>query len=111
MEVASQEVMELIERNRGTVRDDDKLYVRFYEFAEYQKRPSEGYLNEKGETVPGAGRKVFENKVYVEIIPPGDGAHNVINRAVRESDKGRWPKQWERFKAGSKPRLGCWHSH
>lgn len=100
MQEATREVMELIDTNRPSMRDDEKLHVKFFDYAEYQMRKSEGYLDETGRTIPGAGRKLYENKTYVQIIPPGDGAHNVVERAVLPSDKIRFHKQWERFQAG-----------
>jgi chaperonin cofactor prefoldin len=43
------------------------------------------------------GRYVGRKVEMVRIIIPGD-KHNIVERRVRESDKQRWPKQWEAFR-------------
>ena len=45
------------------------------------------------------GRPKFKPAEYIKIITPGD-KDNVIHREVMESDKIRWPKEYEAFKAG-----------
>lgn len=45
-----------------------------------------------------AGRPVHVETPYVEISNPGDRT-NVVDRAVREFDKERYPRQWLAFQA------------
>ena len=43
-----------------------------------------------------AGRPIYERQMYVTIQPPGERL-NIIDRPVLESDKHRWPRQWNAF--------------
>lgn len=42
------------------------------------------------------GRPIFEDKVYVKIHPPGERL-NIIDRPAEQSDRQRWPMQWQQF--------------
>ena len=46
-----------------------------------------------------AGRPIFEDREYVEIIIPGSKNERPI-RPVRDEDKERWPDEYRRFKEG-----------
>lgn len=46
-----------------------------------------------------AGRPIFEDQEYVEIIIPGSKNERPV-RKVREQDKERWPDEYSRFKQG-----------
>lgn len=46
-----------------------------------------------------AGRPIFEDREYVEIIIPGSKNERPV-RPVREQDKERWPDEYRRFKEG-----------
>jgi len=54
--------------------------------------------DEKNEVASAQMGRYVANKVdMVRIIIPGD-KHNIVERRVRESDKQRWPKQWEAYR-------------
>jgi hypothetical protein len=42
------------------------------------------------------GRPIYTRQMYVTIHPPGERL-NIIDRPVQESDKRRWPRQWNAF--------------
>jgi hypothetical protein len=44
------------------------------------------------------GRPYYERHMYVMIHPPGERL-NIIDRPVQETDKQRWPRQWNAFVA------------
>lgn len=67
---------------------DNQLHVQFYRHAE---------LN-SAESVK-AGRKIFEEKVYIRIMAPANRL-NVIERAASDQDKLRFSRQYEAFMAG-----------
>lgn len=67
---------------------DAKLFVRF------SVRPTK---NEAASV--SAGRPVFADTEYVEIVVPGD-KQNVVLRPVRDADKQRFGRQYAAFKAG-----------
>ena len=73
---------------------DSELFVRFYEFKEYNH-----FASEK------AGYKMFDKKLYVRIQRPGDKFCIVI-REAKNSDFIRFPLQYEAFKSGKTERLG-----
>jgi hypothetical protein len=72
---------------------DDGLYVEFSMFAEQNKAKS---LEE--------GRPIFDEVPYVRIMIPGD-KDNIIHRKVKDSDKQRWPRQWQAFEANQEQPL------
>jgi hypothetical protein len=57
---------------------------------------------------PGAtereGHPVWVDIPYVRIISPGNDKE-IVNRAVQEKDKQRWPERWAAFSAGEKIEL------
>lgn len=46
-----------------------------------------------------SGIAIYKKVPYVEIIAPGNDKE-IMNRAVKEEDKLRWPEQWRRFTEG-----------
>jgi hypothetical protein len=51
-----------------------------------------------------AGRPMYEDREYVEILIPGDRRSMAVE-PVNEEHKARWPKQYEAFRAGKEPPL------
>lgn len=47
-----------------------------------------------------AGRAIFEDREYVEIIIPGNRG-TMVDAPVREEHKMRWPQRYAAFKAGA----------
>jgi hypothetical protein len=47
----------------------------------------------------GAGRPIYEDEDYVRIQQPGDTTQ-VVDRPAQDSDKRRWPAQWQAYAAG-----------
>lgn len=67
---------------------DEALYTEFYLGSiENQEKSLE------------AGRPIFEDMEMVRIFTPGD-RNNIIDRPVRPTDKHRFPKAYQAFKAG-----------
>lgn len=66
---------------------DEKLVVRF-----------EQYPHKNDAQTREEGRPIFEMTEYIKIMVPGD-KDTVIHRPVREADKVRFSKQYERFRA------------
>lgn len=53
-----------------------------------------------------AGRPIFEDREFVEILIPGD-RRAMANEPVNEEHKARWPREYEAFKRGQElPREG-----
>jgi hypothetical protein len=67
---------------------DDKLFVTFYP----DVLPDEA-------ASAATGIRKFRDADMIRIIIPGSKT-NIIDREVRDDDKVRFPKQWERYKAG-----------
>ncbi len=44
-----------------------------------------------------AGRPIYDKKAYVEIHQPGEARLQSTEREVQDSDKHRWPRQWNAF--------------
>jgi len=65
---------------------DKNLIVRFYVEA-----VKNNFQSEK------AGRPIYQDVEFVEIMTPGDRNSNVV-RKVSDNDKNRFPAQYERFK-------------
>jgi hypothetical protein len=68
---------------------DDRLIVLFY---------NKSVLNiarSKQE-----GKRIFESREFVKIQTPGETL-NILDRPVQETDKQRWPQQWDRFCRGN----------
>ena len=65
---------------------DGQLIVMFY------NRPVENAAKSLD-----AGRKICEDKDYVKIYHPGEGSTNMIDRPVNETDKRRFPRQWDMY--------------
>lgn len=43
-----------------------------------------------------AGRPIYERKAFVMINTPGEQLQ-IIDREVKDTDKARWPRQWDAF--------------
>src|SRR5690349_567106 len=67
---------------------DDKLIVGFYK----KSIPNAAKSREMG--VP-----FHESRDFVKIQHPGETL-NVVDRPVLDSDKARWPRQWENYQRG-----------
>lgn len=65
-------------------RDDQQVVIFRWESIQDQARSRE------------AGRPIYTRHQYVMIHPPGERL-NIIDRPVQESDKQRWPRQWQAF--------------
>jgi hypothetical protein len=61
-------------------------YVEFYSRAEHNPGKSEK-----------EGRPVYDAVDFVKVIHPGE--RDVIERAVKEEDRFRWPQQWMQYQA------------
>lgn len=46
------------------------------------------------------GKRIFESREFVKIQTPGETL-NILDRPVQDSDKQRWPAQWDRFIRGN----------
>lgn len=68
--------------------DIGKLIVHFYMRA----------MKSEAQTL-AAGRPMYEDKLFVRIIIPGD-KDNIVDRETWEADFHRFPKQYEAFKRG-----------
>lgn len=64
---------------------DAALWVRFF------RKPVQNNFK-SGQ----AGHPVFDDKIFISIIAPGD-PNNKVERPVQESDKQRFHKQWGNF--------------
>jgi hypothetical protein len=76
------------EEEYGAPDDDKKLHVRFF------LHPVE----QTAESIK-AGRRVFADSEYIEIMIPGD-KQTVVRRQVFDMDRRRFPQQYARFKQG-----------
>lgn len=72
----------------GSPEDDKKLHVRF--FTEPVEQTAQSII---------AGRRVFAQTEYIEIMIPGD-KQTVIKRQVFDMDRNRFAPQYARFKQG-----------
>jgi len=72
----------------GSPDDDKKLHIRFF-------------LHPVEQTAQSikAGRRVFADTEYIEIMIPGD-KQTVIRRQVFDMDRKRFPQQYARFQQG-----------
>lgn len=73
---------------------DDALWVTF----EMTSHFNDALTRERGYAV-------FEMAEYIKVIVPGD-ATLMINRPVRETDKSRFPRQYQAFLVGKSQQLG-----
>ncbi len=64
---------------------DERLMVRFY------LRPMKDDALSLKE-----GRPIFVEQEYIEIVVPGD-KDNTVNRPIRDEDKARFPKHYEKW--------------
>jgi hypothetical protein len=69
-------------------RRDNELHIRFYKHAELNSFESKK-----------AGRKIFEDKVYIRILSPANRL-SIIERAASDDDKLRFQSHYQRFMAG-----------
>ena len=76
------------QQSYGNAEDDKALHVRFYIESVEQTAHS-----------IGAGRRVFADTEFIEIMIPGD-KQTVIKRQVFDMDKNRFHQQYSRFKQG-----------
>jgi hypothetical protein len=76
------------EDDYGAPDDDKKLHVRFF------LHPVE----QTAESIK-AGRRVFADSEYIEIMIPGD-KQTVVRRQVFDMDRRRFPQHYARFKQG-----------
>jgi hypothetical protein len=67
---------------------DKALHVRFHLHPCLQQ-----------DATASAGRPQYKDKVYIEIISPGD-PKSVVDRPMHEQDKYRFPERWRAFEAG-----------
>lgn len=74
-------------------REDQNLFVRFFFHPHLDK-----------EKTDEAGRPIYYDREYIEIIVPGD-RNNTVNRPVRDSDKQRFPRMYQAFKQGAQQRV------
>src|SRR6185437_13319017 len=68
---------------------DDRLWVQFERCSHLDDAASRDQK-----------RPVFEMLDYVRIVVPGDQT-TMVHRPVRESDKLRFPRQWEAYRNGN----------
>lgn len=68
--------------------DDRKLLVRFYMHPVQQTAKS-----------IKAGRKIFKDTEYIEILIPGD-KHSIIRRQASDLDRKRFAESYKRFRMG-----------
>lgn len=71
------------------VKDDGKIVGFYY-------KPLLNAAKSRGE-----GRPVYDNIVHVKIMEPGDKL-SVVDRPAVDSDKQRWPMQYNQFTMGKK---------
>jgi hypothetical protein len=72
---------------------DDRLPVRFYMWAD---KDEEASLTE--------GRPIYRDVEYIQIINSKD---NILERPVRDTDKARWPQQYNAWKLSGKSEPGA----
>ena len=72
----------------GSPEDDKKLHVRFFTVP----------VEQTAESIK-AGRRVFADTEFVEIMIPGD-KQTVVRRQVFDMDRNRFAQQYARFKQG-----------
>ena len=62
-------------------------------YAEFHYHPRRNELKTKE-----LGRDIYEDTPYVRIMVPGD-KDNIVFRPVRDTDRQRFPRQWQAFQA------------
>jgi len=72
---------------------DSNLFVRFFYHPHLNKVKTQE-----------AGRPIYDDREYVEIIVPGD-RNNTVNRPTRDLDKQRFAKLYRAFLDGAKQRV------
>lgn len=82
---------------RVTYGADDALAVRFYKRAVHM-----GALSD------AAGRPIYEERIYIEIVIPSDTqTKSIIDREASEDDKRRFHRHWAAFEGGNeRPVIG-----
>lgn len=85
MQEASMEITHFAMDERDRSKGDEKLYVKFF------VQP----LQNRTKSIE-AGRPIFEEKTFIQIMVPGD-KDNIVTREIRENDKRRFPKQWAAY--------------
>ncbi len=76
-----------MDQNTGRNVGDETLLVRFYTHPKQSKAKS-----------TEAGRPIFEEKEYIEIIQPGN-KDSIVNRPVSQMDIERFPEHYRKWKA------------
>lgn len=78
----------------------DEKFVRFYARTKLDELATKGgtVVNPDGteKRVPAAGRPIYKQVPYVEILTPGD-KDNIVDRPVRGLDRHFWPNKWRAF--------------
>lgn len=72
---------------------DDRLWVKFERCSHLNDAESREQK-----------RPIFEMRDYIRIVVPGDQT-TTVHRPIRESDKIRFPRQWEAYKAGKEAQV------
>ena len=67
---------------------DERKIVLFY------NRPTLNVARSKAE-----GKRIFESREFIKIQEPGETLM-IVDRPVKDEDKQRWPRQWDRFAQG-----------
>ena len=87
-EALDQKLVDASNWDRNRFAHDDKLHVRWFMKARKDEDASRQ-----------AGRAVFKDTEYIEIMVPGD-KNNIIQRPAWAQDYQRFQKQYQQFKAG-----------
>jgi hypothetical protein len=82
-----------MDQNSAGGKGDENLYVQFFTAPLQDKERTEE-----------EGRPIFKDVDMIRIMVPGD-KDNIIERAVRQGDSQRFPKQWEAYKQGREEAL------
>jgi hypothetical protein len=109
-EIADESWMQAVERSIGTG-GQGKLAIRFELFPVENRLKSwggeieeeyedNGLLRTRRVKVKGAGRPIFDEVEYIEIVIPGDKS-TVVHRAVQDKDRKQFAQQYAAWKAGN----------
>lgn len=78
---------------RPGINPDDALYVEIFDHPEKMNYESEQQ-----------GRPIYKTYTYIKIIPPG-GRGEIVRR-IRDHDKQRFPRHWQKYLAGQSQEEG-----
>ena len=73
--------------NNGRYHGDETLLVKFYMHPRYNEAKTKK-----------AGRPIFEELPYIEIMTPGNKDH-IVRRPASDMDKNRFAEHWRKFEA------------